>query len=140
MKHIVTSVLLLAVLAVPFASAEPGKKGPKPDRIAHGERVDIKEYLVPGKTTVINFTSAYCPPCQRISPMLDELHARRDDVAVVKVDINRPDVQGIDWKSPVVAQYELRSVPGFKVFDGKGALIAEGEAAAEMVIGWLQES
>ncbi len=140
MKSIITSVLLLTVLAVPFASAEPGKKGQKPDRIAHGERVDVKEYLVPGKTTIVNFTSAYCPPCQRISPLLDELHAQRDDVAVVKVDINRPDVRGIDWKAPVVAQYELRSVPSFQVYDAKGTLIAEGEAAAEMVLGWLQES
>lgn len=119
---------------VAFAAAE---KGPKPLKISHGEEVKLADYAVPGKTTVFDFTSEFCPPCRAISPKLDALHAKRDDVAVVKVDINRPDVKGIDWKSPVAQQYKLRSIPHFKVFGPDGKLKAEGDSAREMVIKWF---
>lgn len=132
-------LLFLAAAAAPFALAEAGKKGDTPEKIAHGEQVEIKDYLVPGKITVVDFTSEYCPPCRQISPLLDELHARRDDLAVVKVDINRPDVRGIDWKSPVARQYGLQSIPHFKVFGADGKLMAEGDAAFEMVAGWIEQ-
>lgn len=74
-----------------------------------------------------------------IAPHLEALHGRREDIAVVAVDINRPDVKGIDWSSPVARQYELRSIPHFKVFDGEGRLIAEGDQAREMVVKWMSE-
>ena len=142
MKHFSNALLLAMVLAVavsPSASADAGVKGDAPAKIAHGERVEIKDHLVPGKITVFDFTSNYCPPCRQIAPMLDELHARRDDLAVVKVDINRPQTKGIDWRSPVAEQYSLESVPHFKVFDAQGKLMAEGDAAAEMVFGWIEQ-
>lgn len=135
--HIFASFVLAAVLAAPFAAADSGKKAPKPEKIAHGSKVDIKEHLVAGKTTIVDFTSDYCPPCRYFSPLLDELHATRDDLAVLKVDINRPDVRGIDWNSPVVEQYGIRSVPHFKVFGPDGKLMAEGDAARDMVVKWL---
>lgn len=128
-----------AALAAPYASAEAGKKGATPEKIAHGSEVAITDHLVDGKITIFDFTSEYCPPCRRVSPMLDALHARRDDVAVVKVDINRPETRGIDWDSPVARQYKLRSVPHFKVYGADGKLMAEGDQAAEMVYGWLEQ-
>lgn len=142
MKHIFRTVALVAFVAAltaGTASAEAGKKGATPDKISHGEKVEIKDYLVPGKITIFDFMSQYCPPCRQVAPLLEELHARRDDVAVVKIDINRPDVKGIDWKSPVARQYELESIPHFKVYGADGKLMAEGDAAAEMVFGWLEQ-
>jgi thiol-disulfide isomerase/thioredoxin len=136
---ILTLSATLAVIASPFALAEAGKKGDKPEKIAHGEQVEIKDYLVSGKITVFDFTSEYCPPCRKISPMLDELHARRADLVVVKVDINRPETKGIDWKSPVARQYSLQSVPHFKVYGADGKLTAEGDPAFEMVMGWIEQ-
>ena len=113
-------------------------KGPKPAHVSFGQQVSLAELAVPGKTTIFDFTSDYCPPCRAIAPKLDALHARRDDVAVVKVDINRPDVKGIDWKSPVAQQYNLRSIPHFKVFGPDGKLVAEGNEAREMVTKWFE--
>ena len=108
-----------------------------PERIAHGQEVALEKYLVPGKTTVFDFTSEYCPPCRAISPRLDKLHAKRDDVVVVKIDINRPGVKGIDWKSPVATQYGMRSIPNFKVYGPNGKLQAEGQEARTLVESWL---
>lgn len=112
-------------------------KPAKPPRIAQGQAITLSEHLVKGKITIVDFTSEYCPPCRAISPRLDELHRRRGDLAVVKVDINRPDVRKIDWQSPVAQQFALRSIPHFKIFDGEGKLIAEGNEARERVDDFL---
>lgn len=117
--------LVLAVALTPLALLAAATKGAEPAVVSHGERIDLAALAVPGKTTVIDFTSEYCPPCRRYAEPLHRLHAARDDIAVVKVDINRLGVKGIDWKSPVAAQFKLRSIPHFKVFGPDGKLLAE---------------
>lgn len=125
---------IVALSATAFAAAQ---KGPKPLKISHGQEVNLADYIVPGKTTIFDFTSEFCPPCRAIAPKLDALHAKRADVAVVKVDINRPEVKGIDWKSPVAQQYKMRSIPHFKVYGPDGKLKAEGDEARAMVMKWF---
>jgi thiol-disulfide isomerase/thioredoxin len=120
-------------------SAVAVSEASQPIRISQGEPVELVDYMVDGEYVVFDFMSDYCPPCKQIAPWMDRLHAERDDVSVVKVDINRPGVRGIDWKSPVAAQFRLSSIPHFKVMDGKGAVVAEGDQAWQMVVAWLQE-
>lgn len=142
MKPTLPRLLLLgaAFLAATLsrANAAVDTKPDSPPRIAQGQTITLADHLVKGKITVVDFTSDYCPPCRAVSPKLDELHRRRDDVAVVKVDINRPDVRKIDWQSPVAKQFALRSIPHFKIFDGEGKLISEGDEARDTVYGWLK--
>jgi len=133
--------IALAVISAGFSSAfaEASRTKPaKPERIAHGSEVKISDYLVPGKTTVFDFTSDYCPPCRAIAPKLDALHEAREDIVVVKVDINRPNHKGIDWKSPVAQQYGMQSIPNFKVYGPDGKLVAEGKKASSLVNSWLE--
>jgi len=118
--------LLCSLALVPAAfGAGTHVKGPKPLRISQGAEVKLAEFLVPGKTTIFDFTSEYCPPCRAYAEPLLLLHQKRADVAVVKVDINRSEVHRIDWDSPVARQFELRSIPHFKVYGPDGKLIAE---------------
>ena len=140
MKSLRLCVLSFVLFAVgTVASAEAARTKPsKPEHIARGAEVKIADYLVPGKTTIFDFTSQYCPPCRAVAPLLEKLHATRDDIVVVKVDINRPTFKGIDWESPVAKQYDLGSVPHFKVFDPNGKLVAEGKPASKLVYGWLK--
>jgi len=142
MKHpFLLCVLAFAALALNAQSlrAETRAKPATPERIAHGQEVNLADYLIPGKTVVFDFTSEFCPPCRAISPHLDKLHASRADVVVVKVDINRPDVRGIDWGSPVAKQYDMKSIPYFKVYGPDGTLQAEGKPARELVTGWFEK-
>lgn len=134
-KLLIAAPLVLAIALSPLASFAGGKKekGEKPLKIAQGQEVQITDYVVEGKTTVFDFTSKFCPPCERMSPLLDKLHADRADVVVVKVDINRPDVRGIDWRSPVARQYSLNSIPHFKIYGPDGKLQVEGDEAYETV-------
>lgn len=135
------AALVVATAALNFQPllAETRVKPDKPERIAFGQTVNLADYLVPGKTVVFDFTSEFCPPCRAISPHLDKLHAKRADVVVVKVDINRPDVRGIDWGSPVAKQYGMNSIPHFKVYGPDGQLQAEGKPARELVTSWFEE-
>lgn len=134
--------LLLSAFLTFVASAvaeDHHEKGEAPIKIAHGAEVSLADYVVPGKTTVFDFTSKYCPPCQAISPRLDELHKKRDDIAVVKIDINRAEAKKIDWESPVAKQYGIHSIPQFKIYGPDGKLVAEGDAAKKKVMAWLDK-
>ena len=128
--------------AVLAAATTAATKGPEPLVVAHGERIELADYLVPGKTVIFDFTSKYCPPCQIYEEPLKALHQKRDDIAVVKVDINRPGVKKIDWDSPVAKQYQMGSIPRFKIFGPDGKLLAEDigdtKPARKLVNTWCE--
>jgi thiol-disulfide isomerase/thioredoxin len=140
-------LLLAAVSCLALATAARAEpihtKGPEPLRIAFGQEVDLADYLVPGKTTVFDFTSEYCPPCRAYDQPLVRLHQQRDDIAVVKVDINRPGVKKIDWSSPVAKQYGMDSIPRFKIFGPDGKLLHEDNppkdrSARQQINAWCE--
>lgn len=114
-------------------------KGEKPLSISQGQKVDLSQFLIKGRITIFDFTSEYCPPCRGYADPLYQLHRKRTDVAVVKVDINRPEIHRIDWESPVAEQYELRSLPHFKIFGADGKLLAEGQEARQVVDNWIMQ-
>ena len=128
---------LAAVPPTETAPVSNHAKGVKPLHVSHGETIAIKDYLVPGKTTVFDFYSEYCPPCRALGPYLERLHAQRPDVAVVKVDINRPGIHHIDWQSPVAQEFGLESIPHLKVYNPDGTLNSEGDPARELVGRWI---
>jgi thiol-disulfide isomerase/thioredoxin len=138
LRSLVVSFLILSSCSLVAFGESARAKAATPEHISHGAAVKITDYLVPGKTTIFDFTSQYCPPCRAVAPLLEKLHETRADIAVVKVDINRPNVKGIDWESPVARQYELQSVPNFKVYSPEGKLVAEGKPASALVYSWLK--
>jgi thiol-disulfide isomerase/thioredoxin len=119
--------------------ANPEANEPKPKVISHGEKVDLKDHLVPGQTMIFDFYSHFCPPCRAISPQLEKLDEARKDLTVIRVDINRPGQFEIDWESPVAKQYHLSSVPYFRIYGPKGTLQSEGEEARAQVDQWIAE-
>ncbi len=94
-----------------------------------GEMMQISDFIQGDQITIFDFYSEYCPPCRRISPLLKQLDKKRKDIVVFKVDINRPSKRGIDWKSPLAQQYNLRSVPHFIIYNSDGELELEGKPA-----------
>ncbi|HKB89600.1 MAG TPA: thioredoxin family protein [Opitutaceae bacterium] len=129
----------LSLLVLPLLRADDAHtKGSAPQHISMGAEVKLEDYLVPGKTTLFDFYSEFCPPCRAMAPHLETLHKARADIAVVKVDINRPGTRGIDWKSPVAREFKLESIPHLKVYGPNGKLIAEGNEARNQVIHWIE--
>ena len=47
-----------------------------------GERIELKDLLAPGKTTIFDFYSKYCGPCLKISPRLERLDELNDDIVL----------------------------------------------------------
>jgi thiol-disulfide isomerase/thioredoxin len=94
-----------------------------------GAVFDVNAYLQKGKVNIVDFYSDFCPPCRLISPRLRKLDERRRDLVVLAVDINRKKVKGIDWQSPLARQYDLQSIPHFKIYDVDGNLAKEGQEA-----------
>lgn len=99
-----------------------------------GQEIDIVRFVQSKKTTIFDFFSEYCGPCQRISPLLKRLDLMRKDIIIHQVDINRPGIRGIDWGSPLARQYNLRSVPYFMIYDPSGNLTHRGQEAYDEVM------
>jgi thiol-disulfide isomerase/thioredoxin len=100
--------------------------------------VNLKKKIVKGRTNIIEFYSEYCPPCKRIAPFLKKLDARREDIAVIRIDINRAGVKGIDWESPVAKQFKLKSIPYFIVISPWGKFMCEGKEAYNYMVQQLR--
>jgi thiol-disulfide isomerase/thioredoxin len=137
------STLAISSGVIAAAVKTGASKSPKPLHVSRGEPVNLADFMLPGKTTVFDFYSEYCGPCVQVAPSLEKLHRSRDDIVVVKVDINRPGIREINWRSPVAQQYGLRSIPHFKVYGADGKLLAEdgpaGARARQLVMGWVQQ-
>jgi thiol-disulfide isomerase/thioredoxin len=103
-----------------------------------GQPIDVKKFVKPGQTTIIDFYSPNCPPCMKLAPMLSAMASRRPKTQVVKLNIDRPGSQGIDFDSPLTKQYNISGVPHLMVFDETGTLKAQGREALSMVLEWCK--
>ncbi|UCE22801.1 MAG: thioredoxin family protein [Candidatus Aminicenantes bacterium] len=101
--------------------------------------VNLKEMIVRGEMNIVDLYSDYCPPCVQIAPYLKKLDEIRDDIVIVKIDINRSGVTGIDWQSPVARQFKLRSIPHFIVVSPSGKVKFQGKKAYQFVLDQLRE-
>jgi thiol-disulfide isomerase/thioredoxin len=124
-KHVVVA---LVVFLLVFTLAEAMAGGVKIlNEAAPGSTVDIEKNLVKGKTTIFDFYADWCGPCKRIAPSLEKLQEKNATVAVFKINIDK-------WNSPVCQQYNIKSVPCFKIYDGNGKLQYEGKEAYQKVL------
>ncbi|MBX3171607.1 MAG: hypothetical protein KF760_29630 [Candidatus Eremiobacteraeota bacterium] len=119
--------LLVGVSAAMGALAMVGKdEGPVRHINKPGESVDLHDKLVPGKTNIVVFSAPWCPACRKVEPQLEQLMKEKPDYVTLKVDIQ-------DGDSPVAKQYGVVTIPCYKIFDDKGALVCEGDEARTRV-------
>ena len=140
-KSLARSVALATLLSLTLLSSGAwAVEIPEANAGNTGQTLEVRSQLAQGKTTLIDFYSPFCPPCVRLAPLMARLAEKRPDLAIVKLNINRPEVKGIDWRSPLAQQYQIRQVPYFMIFSPKGKLLAQGREAVETVQRWLQEA
>lgn len=84
--------------------------------ISHGTQVDINQHLAFGNVTVIDFYADWCGPCRRLSPSLEQMARSDPEIALRKIDI-------VNWRTAVVQQFNIRSIPQVNVYDRSGRLV-----------------
>ncbi len=95
-----------------------------------GQKVDIEDHLVPGKVNIVDFSADWCPACQDIKPGLESyVNKNSEGTVLLNVDIK-------EWKSPVCDQFGIRKIPMYRIYDGEGTLMSEGDAARAQVDAW----
>ncbi len=90
--------------------------------ISRGERIDARAHLAPGKITVFDYYADWCGPCHLLTPKLERLVLKYENVALRKVDL-------ADWESAAARQasseFQLPGLPFTRVFDDRGNLFGQ---------------
>ncbi len=97
------------------AAAVAGR-GQQVEVISHGAQVDIAKHLALGNVTVVDFYADWCGPCKQLSPSLEQMARTDPEIALRKIDI-------VNWKTAVVKQYNIHSVPQVNVYNRGGRLV-----------------
>ena len=84
--------------------------------ISHGAPVDITKHLARGNVTVVDFYADWCGPCRHISPSLEQMARTDPEIALRKIDI-------VNWKTAVVKQYNIHSIPQVNIYNRAGRLV-----------------
>ena len=98
------------------ATTSAARRGEPITVISHGAQVDINQHLALGNVTVIDFYADWCGPCRRLSPSLEQMARSDPEIALRKIDI-------VNWKTAVVQQFNIHSVPQVNVYDRSGRLV-----------------
>tara|TARA_Y100000815_G_scaffold255204_1_gene261872 strand:- start:121 stop:525 length:405 start_codon:yes stop_codon:yes gene_type:complete len=104
-----------------------------------GEHFEVKQYLTRDKLNVVVFYSSHSPACERLRESLEGLARRRRDLAFSLVDVDRRGSQDIDWKSPLVRQYNLKILPYVYIMDAAGESVVQGHEARKKILEWVEE-
>lgn len=68
------------------------------------------EVLKSDVPVLVDFNAEWCPPCQALHPILEELAKEGGDFKIVSVDI--------DDQDELAEEYEVSSIPCLVVFNG----------------------
>ena len=66
------------------------------------------EVIESEKPVLVDFWAAWCGPCRVVAPVLEEIASERDDLRIVKLDV--------DANQQTAANYDVLSIPTMILF------------------------
>ena len=81
------------------------------------------EVLEADKPVLVDFWAPWCGPCRIVAPHLEELNGERDDLRVVKLNV--------DENPQTAAQYNVMSIPTLLLFKNGAGRAPDHRRAAE---------
>jgi thiol-disulfide isomerase/thioredoxin len=98
------------------AATAAAHRGQSVEVISHGAQVDINQHLAFGNVTVVDFYAEWCGSCRQLSPSLEQMVRSDPDIVLRKIDI-------VNWRTAVVQQFNIHSIPQVNVYDRAGRLV-----------------
>ena len=102
--------------AVNRATTAVAGRGQPVEVISHGAQVDINQHLALGNVTLVDFYADWCGPCRQLSPSLEQMARSDPEIALRKIDI-------VNWRTAVVQQFNIHSIPHVNIYDRGGMLV-----------------
>ena len=88
----------------------------------NSEEFDLEVMKKDNKLVIVDFFATWCGPCQRISPILESIAKKREDIDILKIDI--------DKNVELSVKYGIEFVPTLLAFKN-GSMISQIEAVPD---------
>lgn len=79
-----------------------------------------EEVILSDKPVLVDFWAPWCGPCRMVSPLVDEIAEERNDIKVVKINV--------DEEGQLAQEYKIASIPTLMVI--KGGVVIERTSGA----------
>jgi len=79
------------------------------------------------RPVLVDFWAPWCTPCKKVSPIMEEIAQERDDIKVVKINV--------DEETELASKFQVFSIPTLVVVkDGKVTNTAVGARPKEQIL------
>ena len=90
-----------------------------------------KEVMMSEKPVLVDFWAPWCGPCRMVMPLVEEIAEERDDVKVVKINV--------DEEPELASQFQVMSIPTLMVVkNGQVVNQATGARPKAAILAMLQ--
>lgn len=99
--------------------------------IIHGNEDNFND-LINDEVVLVDFFAEWCGPCKMLAPVLEDLARDRNNLKIVKVDV--------DLNSNLAKNYGIMSVPTLMLFkNGELVSTKHGFMPKEQITSWIEE-